>query len=431
MDYFEHLGLSISTRWKRLDYDEERFPEVALAGLTALPPSDHVDFREIAHWALDIEHLPHQADIDAEFGNPPLTVYNGKGFRIDVLFWIEGVPSIHQHGFSGAFHVLRGSSTHTLWTFEPSKRIQMRLLLGQASLQSAEVLKKGDSRIILAGSRMFHATYHIDRPSVSIVVRTTSEADKLPQYTLWPPTIATVSYDLNPTVKRQMQIAKMLLHAGRREQFRELTRRLVSTKDSYWVFQLLHSTFGMVEDEEERAELLLTASTKHPDLVRALQDVLVRNQASERIQRILHLTTVRDLRFFLALIRNVPDGATILHLIGREYPSRTPIDSVLTWVRRLSDLGVLGLRLHDAWFDVLRHLLHSGGQISYPTYTSVTAPYQCLNESDFGEVAIALESSWLLRSLFERQPCPSANETAAPDAGPSPCNVTAIGAASR
>src|SRR6266853_1534338 len=161
---------------------------------------------------------------------PPLTVYSGRDFRIEVLFWVQGVPAIHQHSFSGAFHVMHGSSLQTLWEFELREQVALRLALGRVSLKKAELLRKGDSRPIIAGKQLIHSTFHLDRPSLTVVVRTIGEIDKQPQYSYLPPTIAHYPFDIVPSVKRRTQLLMMLLKSGMHAPFAEIMHHLLGTE---------------------------------------------------------------------------------------------------------------------------------------------------------------------------------------------------------
>ena len=134
----------------------------AMRGLSELPPAQNVSFWDTVQWGLTSEPLLFQWDIAAEFGQPPLTVFWGQQFRIEVLFWVRGLPGVHEHAFSGAFHVLHGSSIHTHWQFEPEERINTKLLLGKTLLKKAEILNQGDSRPIISGSELIHTTFHRD-----------------------------------------------------------------------------------------------------------------------------------------------------------------------------------------------------------------------------------------------------------------------------
>ena len=73
---------------------------------------------DVVEWALKQEELPPQRDLHGNFADPPITIYSGPRFHIDVYFWFEGTTAIHQHAFCGAFQVLLGSSIHSWYEFE-------------------------------------------------------------------------------------------------------------------------------------------------------------------------------------------------------------------------------------------------------------------------------------------------------------------------
>src|SRR5579864_4608489 len=305
MEFFQRLG-SLTTRlWKERNYNEEDFPAVASRALHELPPDRHVTFADVTKWALTSERLPGQ-DPKATFGQPPLTVYGGRDFYIEVLFWVQGVPAIHQHSFSGAFHVMHGSSLQSLWEFETTEQVAMRLALGRVSLKKAELLRKGETRPIVAGQELIHATFHLDRPSLTVVVRTLGEANKQPQYSYLPPTIAYDPFGEVPSVKRRAQLLRMLLISGKRAEFNEITRHILGTEDAYSVFHFLLSTFELIEDEDERHNLLLAARLKHPKLIEALHLALLRAERTGKLIAIRERVTNSDLQFFLALLLNIP-----------------------------------------------------------------------------------------------------------------------------
>src|SRR5713101_3379508 len=297
MQFFQKLGSLVTRLWKERNYNEEDFPDVASRGLSELPPDQHISLWDVTKWGLTAEQLPFQIDLAAKFGQPPLTVYSGRDFRIEVLFWVEGTPAIHQHGFSGAFHVLHGSSLQSLWGFETTEQLATRLALGRVSLKKAELLRKGDSRPILAGNQMIHSTFHLDRPSLTVVVRTLGEANKQPQYTYLPPTIAYDPFGIVPSVERRTQLLRMLLISGKRAEYNEIVRHILGTEDAYSVFQFLLSTFGMMEDEDERHNLLLAARLKHPKLIEALRPALLQTERRKKIIQIRARVSNSDLQF--------------------------------------------------------------------------------------------------------------------------------------
>jgi hypothetical protein len=402
MEYFDTLGATVTRLWRKCRYNEERFPEVASEALATLPPHEHVSLWDVVQQATNVPQLPFQVDLEATFGDPPLTTYIGRGWHIQVLFWAEGVPAVHQHAFSGAFSVMNGSSIHTLWTFKPVQRLEMRLILGEIRFRRAEILLPGDIRPILAGDQMYHSTYHLERPSVTVVVRTDGEADQRPQYALLPPTIAHAQLDQISTVKRQTQLMKMLLVSGRRSEYLELAHHLLATKEPYSIFQLLYETLGMVPDEDDREKFWLTARNNHPQLVEALEPALARQELGNRIIDMYRAVESPDLKYFLALVRNVPERTAFFELVRHRYPQRDPITLTIRWLRRLSNLGTLGVRWHDSWLSLLEcllreHTLHDAYRTYLERCPTASGPR---TEAELRELSSMLRTSALLSPLF-------------------------------
>ncbi len=403
MEFFQRLGALVTRLWKERNYNEEHFPEVASRGLSELPPDQHVSFWDVAKWALTCERLPGQADLSATFGQPPLTVFGGRDFRIEVLFWVQGIPAIHQHSFSGAFHVMHGSSLQSLWEFEPTEQVTMRLALGRVSLKKAELLRRGDSRPIIAGKRLIHSTFHLDRPSLTVVVRTLGEANKQPQYSYLPPTIAYDSFAIVPSVQRRTQLLRMLLISDKRAEYNEIARHVLGTEDAYSVFQFLLSTFELIEDEDERHDLLLAAQWKHPKLIEALRPALLQAERRNKIVQVRERVSNSDLQFFLALLLNITERPAILSLIEQRYPSRDPVAAIVTWVRELSELGVLGVRFPEPWLLMLQCLLmkRSDHEIQQAFSKQYVTEHMPSVKSGLGELSAGLQNSWLLEPVFQ------------------------------
>lgn len=403
MRYFEELGSLVDSRWRRKHYNETLFPQIAAEALQELPPSEHTVFTDIVDWAVTADRLPPQHDLAARFGDPPLTVYTGREFRIEVLFWIEGLPGIHCHAFSGAFHVLHGASLHTLWDFLPTTPIETRLIIGQISLRTAELLTKGDSRAIEAGAKMFHATFHTERPSVTVVVRTISEINHLPQYVLYPPSVAVDPDNEIPHVKRQVQILRMLLLSERRYEYQCLMRVLIESKDPYSVYKFLQATYPMVEDEEDRQALEGLLEWRFLELGRALIGSLKSEQYGNKLMALFTAVNDSELKFFLALLRNVPLKGLALKLIRQKYPRYEPVEFVLGCIDKLSRLGALGFKVHPSWLVTLRQLL-SEGEAAVPLTIEGKTNATAIYSSGQFDCALtdAIREFWLLRPLLAK-----------------------------
>ena len=180
MKAFADLGDRIARRWREQSHDEDVFPDIAVETLTASRVLTELGGDDVVEWALSAPTLPPQNYTG--FGQPPVVLYRGHEFYIEALFWFDSTTAIHQHAFSGAFAVLGGSSVQTTYTFEQLERVNSHLLLGDLRFQTCEVLERGAVHAIEAGSPFIHALFHLDRPSVSIVVRTSAERQHNPQF---------------------------------------------------------------------------------------------------------------------------------------------------------------------------------------------------------------------------------------------------------
>ena len=298
---------------------------------------------------------------------------------------------------------MHGSSLQSLWEFEPTEQVAMRLALGRVSLKKAELLRKGDSRPIIAGKRLIHSTFHLDRPSLTVVVRTLGEANKQPQYSYLPPTIAYDPFAMVPPVQRRTQLLRMLLVSGKHAEYNEIARHVLGTEDAYSVFQFLLSTFELIEDEDERHNLLLAARWKHPKLIEALQPALHQGERRNRIVQVRERVSNSDLQFFLALLLNITERPAILNLIEQRYPSRDPVTGIVTWVRELSELGVLGVRFPEPWLLMLQCLLmkRSDREIGKAFSDHYATEHVPNIKSGLGELSASLRNSWLLEPVFQ------------------------------
>jgi len=126
----------------------------------------------------------------SDFSDLPIAACRRRGFYMQVLVWTDGSTTIHQHGFSGAFRVVRGRSLHQKWSFDEKDGVNSRLRIGRATLESVNEQVVGHVQQILPGGGLTHAVFHLERPSISLVVRTYGEAWHGPQLLLRPPFFA-------------------------------------------------------------------------------------------------------------------------------------------------------------------------------------------------------------------------------------------------
>ncbi len=359
MELFQRLGAEIEQAWREQNYNEEGFPALAAEALRGADLPSKVDAWEIIEWTLQEPDLPAQKDPHANFGDPPITLFAGPRFYIDVYFWLEGTTTIHQHAFYGAFQVLLGSSLHSWYDFDRTDSVNAYLEIGEMRLKTCELLKVGDVLEIVAGRRYIHSLYHLDQPSATIVVRTEGSSQHLPQYSYHKPSLAfDPSFDHAATTKR-LQCIRALYSVHHPDADR-LAERLLETSDfqtSYAVLSTvrhflggspLGQLFNLEHPTERFNSLLEVVARRHGSKAKILEAVFEHSDRTDDINRRRSYVTNAEHRFFFALLLNVEGLDTILRLVSTRFPDADPVGRILDWVHELANTRVVGVNTPNA-----------------------------------------------------------------------------------
>ncbi len=406
MNFFRDLGLTILERWQRADFDGRAFPDIAAAALSERPPSRHVDPIDVIRWVHETPALVPQADLRASFGQPPITVFQCERFHIDVLFWVDGTTSIHQHGFSGAFHVMQGSSIESNFRFAPRRRYSEYLMSGKLELNGVELRAKGDVRAVPAGPEFVHALFHLDRPSVSVVVRNPSDALAGPQYSYLRAGLAYDGHAKTEAMTRTLQTLD-LLRAIDSPEFESLARASVLRADSFLALKILMHLGSRMEPHERYVAFLRTLLPAHEELVGVLLAHAERDRRERHIISRRQLAKQAEHRFFLALLLNLDHRAGILDMVRRGFPDREPVNAIMGWLEELQKLDaihawvsetsktsaapIVDMPLDERTLRIARHWLEGKADEGLP-------------EADVLARRAALRGSLLLGPLFAEAP---------------------------
>jgi len=351
-EVFAALGSTIEDRWRDKNYDEQAFPDIAAEQLAEAELNERVTAWDAVRWVHSLPQLPIQHDVEAKFGNPPITLYSGPRFYIDIYFWVNGTTDIHQHGFHGAFQVLLGSSIHTRYRFQQEHAINERFLLGQVIFQDSELLRVGDIRRIIAGKEFIHSLFHLDRPSATITVRTHGAVTAQPQYSYLRPHVAYDPLFKEVSAIKMLQSVSLLLnvdHADAEAMIGELLASLdfqTTFSELQMVYFLgsneLDKAWGVTRGKERFDRLLEKARQRHGRLVDVIPPVV---EEQKRMGDLFHrrsFITAKEHRFLLALLLNVPSRRKILELVRQYFPKQDPVETVLEWLGELSTTKVFG-----------------------------------------------------------------------------------------
>lgn len=347
MDFFNEVAQSVHQRWQRHHYDARYLPEIAAEVLAQRQPSRHVSVEDLCRWGVESGALPKQPNLKAEFGQPPLTVYADSRLYIEVLFWLDNTTAIHQHGFSGAFHILAGSSLHSAFSFEERVRVRESLLLGDITLDKVDRFVRGDVHPIPAGPDYIHSLFHLERPSATVVVRTYGLSEFRPQYSYLRPHIAIDEDSVLPDVKRQGELLGMLA-AIDHPAFEELLGTWLRAADFESSCRVLWElTRQGALKGERRQEALEIVGTAHGQLVEYLGPVLAEEERAQQIFSRRRAATNADHRFFLALLLSSPSRADVLRLFEESYPDQQRAGLVFSWLQEINQRSAAPIPLGE------------------------------------------------------------------------------------
>ena len=278
MDIFRELGEEIVTEWEASKWNSLALPSIASKALGSLRLQSW-SVSELIDMLLSQAALPKQFNATrTHFGQPPVTVFSHPQFFIDLYFWANADPTIHNHHFSGAFTVLHGTSLHTTYSFQSSLEHGPFIAAGQLRGESIELLKRGDVRPIMIGDALIHRLLHVDCPSISLVVRTTSSTGPYHQYYM--PSLRADSLHLAEVTLRRTELLEFL----RRTQCDSYLPRLqLAVRDipPEAVFQILSDHVKDTRDVRTAKEVLQSSSAFPQELlaaiVAALEEVALRD----------------------------------------------------------------------------------------------------------------------------------------------------------
>lgn len=346
--FFKELGHTVLARWKEQNFSLAHFPEIAKSVLDEQPPSENVDLAAlIRHFLLDDEQ-PFQTN--SNFGQPELVVYDDPRFYIQILFWLDGTTAIHQHEFSGAFHVLQGSSIHSEFAFENPQPITAHFRVGDLKMKSTELLETGSTVPIISGSGHIHSLFHLETPSLTVVVRTHSDPGTGPQFTYLPPHIAVDPFFSDTLTARRKELLDVLERIED-PSYSELVIEMLQSLDFERGFFILQHAMGYLRTLDQWEDAYAVFQQKHGTLAKYVAATIEEIDWRDGPLGFRSSSTDVEHRFLLALLLNVPTRKDVLALVEKRFPDAS-VDTVMRWAEELSEMSHLGTWILDAEFPL-------------------------------------------------------------------------------
>ena len=345
--FFKALGDAVLTRWQRDNFSLTKFPEIARAALDQKPPAKKVDLAALMRDFLRDDAQPIQTD--SPFGEPELVVYSHPRFYIQLLFWMDGTTAIHQHEFSGAFHVMHGSSIHAHYQFDETAAVTPYLRVGDLRMTKMELLEAGRTVAITSGKTDIHSLFHLDSPSVTVVVRTQHDPGTGPQLNYLPPHVAVDPHFSDTLMLRRKQLLDVLEQTSPSD-YVPRVRGMVAELDFERGFSVLHHCMGALHQLDQWGPVIAVFEKKHGALAAGVATTLREDVRRGTIKGMRGAIVEPEHRFFLALLMNATTRADVLALVAQRFPKQPPTETLMRWAEELLDFSEDGLTILDAVF---------------------------------------------------------------------------------
>jgi hypothetical protein len=353
--YFQGLGERIERMWLARSYAEDSFPQLVYDVLSEDPPGGHVEVADVVDHIFDPGAL-RQPKYGHLFGEPPVLLFQAPRFYIEALFWFSGTTAIHEHSFSGIFAVLAGSSVHSHWHFAAERTINSRMICGRLDRAATEILRPGDMRPIYAGDRLIHQLFHLELPSVTIVIRTYGEKPHLPQYSYLPPGLAVDREDGDDlTVRRLILLDSMA--KGQLDGLRKYACTLIESGDLEAVFYSFSTLTRRKVEKGILEDLYGVARQRHGDIVDLFRKVCEGERRTRIVTALRSKVHDPEARFLLALLMLMPDREAILETIRLQFPDAEPFTTIETLLASMSGKDTIGFEFNDENRIIFRSLM--------------------------------------------------------------------------
>jgi len=172
IDSLRRLAARIDSEWKSAGSRVAAFPAIAARVLADAQPHREYDLASLAEWTLSSRTFPQACNPFGPLGPPAFTVWSDGRFFANVYAYTTPEVVIHDHDFAGAFVNLSGTTIHATYEFPDAERVDPSVHVGELAIRDVEVVNTGDVRRIDPGRKFIHQVWHVDQPTVVLVIRT-------------------------------------------------------------------------------------------------------------------------------------------------------------------------------------------------------------------------------------------------------------------
>jgi hypothetical protein len=334
-ELIENLAKAVEDQYQAAGRKRSRFPDVASKCLEEAGLHEKLRLADVLAWVGRAD-IGRQFDLADAFGDPPLTLWHNKEFRIEVYLWLETQTTIHDHRFSGAFQVLEGRTLHSSFAWETAETVAERLAVGEMTRTHTELLQCGGVRPIYGGPEMIHQALHLSTPTLTLIVRTHLEYDLLYQWRYWRPGLATVTSDVDDLLAKRLAVLRFLARGGP-EHVADYMADLLKSGDPYHLFHAIQEHWTLFRDTERREEHLEAVRRTHGAWANHLKAVFEEPELKGTVR--WDSIEGEGPRFMAGILTTCPEPALVERLVGEFAPGRPANEATAGWMKALAETG--------------------------------------------------------------------------------------------
>ena len=244
---------------------------------------------------------------------------------------------------------MHGSSIHAQYEFENAKSVTPYMRVGDVRMKRIEILETGRTVPINSGQQDIHSLFHLDTPSVTVVVRTQHDPGTGPQFNYLPPHLAIDPHHSDLLTMRRKQLFDVLEQVEDTG-YAELVLEMIADLDFERGFYVLQHCMAYLQQTGDWDAAMKAFEKKHRALAAGVAATLKEEARRNVIKGMRGSIIEPGLRYFLALLMNAPTRADLLKLVSQRFPGEAADAVVLGWMEELLEASDEGVSILDASF---------------------------------------------------------------------------------
>jgi hypothetical protein len=326
----EAIGDQVDAEWSAAGRAPEAFIDIAARAVLDATARAKLDPEEIVRWVQTAPY-PNQ-DGENGYGEPAITFARREDFRVELIFWMDGVAPIHHHASEGVFYLIDGERLHGTYDFDvKDASTHPGVILGDLRIKGVELLTGGDLCRIQPGLGFIHSLFYIGRPCLTISVRCVRPG--APFHLHKNGRVLTDAADSRTTMNRRASAFGFFVRLHPEERV-SMCKEVLEHADiilASTLLTVLRDDIG----EDEYATLLGVARARFGDWVERIVEAEAEERDKRTIEQALPGCRDRGARILLGLVWSGADGAMARALLERAFPGEDPLALVEGWMRAL------------------------------------------------------------------------------------------------